>query len=36
MRKFMAVLAVLGLKLTFTEAGIECTFDELRREGGEA
>ncbi len=33
-RKLMAVLAVLGLELTFTEAGTAGTLDELRRERG--
>lgn len=35
-RKLMAVLAVLGLELTFTEAGAAGTLDELRRERGGA
>ena len=33
-RKLMAVLAVLGLELTFTEVGRSGTLDELRRERG--
>ncbi len=33
-RKLMAVLAVLGLELTFTEVGTAGTLDELRRERG--
>ena len=35
-RKLLAVLAVLGLELTFTEAGSAGTLDELRRERGGA
>ena len=35
-RKLMAVLAVLGLELTFTEIGTAGTLDELRRERGGA
>ncbi len=35
-RKLLAVLAVLGLEMTFTEAGISGTLDELRRERGGA
>jgi transcriptional regulator with XRE-family HTH domain len=35
-RKLMAVLAVLGLELTFTEAGTAGNLDELRRERGGA
>jgi transcriptional regulator with XRE-family HTH domain len=35
-RKLMAVLAVLGLELTFTEIGAAGTLDELRRERGGA
>lgn len=31
-RKLLAVLAVLGLELTFTEAGASGSLDELRRE----
>jgi transcriptional regulator with XRE-family HTH domain len=31
-RKLMAVLAVLGLELTFAEVGAAGTLDELRRE----
>jgi HTH-type transcriptional regulator/antitoxin HipB len=33
-RKLMSVLAVLGLELTFTEAGKAGSLDELRRERG--
>jgi transcriptional regulator with XRE-family HTH domain len=33
-RKLMAVLAVLGLELTFAEVGAAGTLDELRRERG--
>jgi transcriptional regulator with XRE-family HTH domain len=33
-RKLLAVLAVLGLELTFTEVGQSGTLDELRRERG--
>jgi HTH-type transcriptional regulator/antitoxin HipB len=33
-RKLLAVLAVLGLELTFTEVGKSGTLDELRRERG--
>lgn len=33
-RKLMAVLAVLGLELQFTEAGASGSLDELRRERG--
>ena len=33
-RKLMAVLAVLGLELTFTDVGAAGTLDELRRERG--
>jgi predicted XRE-type DNA-binding protein len=33
-RKLLAVLAVLGLELTFTEVGAAGTLDELRRERG--
>jgi HTH-type transcriptional regulator/antitoxin HipB len=33
-RKLLAVLAVLGLEMTFTEAGTAGTLDELRRERG--
>jgi HTH-type transcriptional regulator/antitoxin HipB len=33
-RKLMAVLAVLGLELTFAEVGQSGTLDELRRERG--
>jgi len=35
-RKLLAVLAVLGQELTFTEVGAAGTLDELRRERGEA
>jgi HTH-type transcriptional regulator / antitoxin HipB len=35
-RKLLAVLAVLGLEMTFTEVGVEGTLDELRRERGGA
>ena len=35
-RKLMAVLAVLGLEMTFTELGAADTLDELRRERGGA
>ena len=35
-RKLLAVLAVLGLELTFTEVGKAGTLDELRRERGGA
>jgi transcriptional regulator with XRE-family HTH domain len=35
-RKLMAVLAVLGLELIFTEVGKSGTLDELRRERGGA
>ena len=35
-RKLLAVLAVLGLELTFTEIGAAGTLDELRRERGGA
>lgn len=31
-RKLLAVLAVLGLEMTFTEVGISGTLDDLRRE----
>jgi HTH-type transcriptional regulator / antitoxin HipB len=33
-RKLLAVLAVLGMELTFTEIGTAGTLDELRRERG--
>jgi HTH-type transcriptional regulator/antitoxin HipB len=33
-RKLLAVLAVLGLEMSFTEVGVEGTLDELRRERG--
>lgn len=35
-RKLLAVLAVLGMELTFTEVGKSGTLDELRRERGGA
>lgn len=35
-RKLLAVLAVLGLEMTFTEVGMSGTLDELRRERGGA
>jgi HTH-type transcriptional regulator / antitoxin HipB len=35
-RKLLAVLAVLGLEMTFTEVGVSGTRDELRRERGGA
>ena len=35
-RKLLAVLAVLGLEISFTEAGVSGTLDELRRERGGA
>ncbi len=35
-RKLLAVLAVLGLEITFTEVGVAGTLDELRRERGGA
>ena len=35
-RKLLAVLAVLGLEVTFTEVGMSGTLDELRRERGGA
>jgi HTH-type transcriptional regulator/antitoxin HipB len=35
-RKLLAVLAVLGLEMTFTELGMSGTLDELRRERGGA
>jgi HTH-type transcriptional regulator / antitoxin HipB len=35
-RKLLAVLAVLGLEITFTEVGRAGTLDELRRERGGA
>lgn len=35
-RKLLAVLAVLGLEITFTEVGTSGTLDELRRERGGA
>jgi HTH-type transcriptional regulator/antitoxin HipB len=35
-RKLLAVLAVLGMEITFTEVGTSGTLDELRRERGGA
>jgi HTH-type transcriptional regulator/antitoxin HipB len=35
-RKLLAVLAVLGMEITFTEVGKSGTLDELRRERGGA
>jgi transcriptional regulator with XRE-family HTH domain len=35
-RKLLAVLAVLGLEISFTEVGVAGTLDELRRERGGA
>ena len=35
-RKLLAVLAVLGIELSFVEAGMTGTLDELRRERGGA
>jgi len=35
-RKLLAVLAVLGLEISFTEVGMSGTLDELRRERGGA
>lgn len=35
-RKLLAVLAVLGMELSFVEAGMTGTLDELRRERGGA
>jgi transcriptional regulator with XRE-family HTH domain len=35
-RKLLAVLAVLGLEISFTEVGSAGTLDELRRERGGA
>jgi transcriptional regulator with XRE-family HTH domain len=35
-RKLLAVLAVLGLEMTFTESGASGSLDELRRERGGA
>ena len=35
-RKLMALLAVLGMELSFTELGMAGTLDELRRERGGA
>jgi len=35
-RKLLAVLAVLGLEMNFTEVGMAGTLDELRRERGGA
>jgi HTH-type transcriptional regulator/antitoxin HipB len=33
-RKLLAVLAVLGLEMSFTDVGMAGTLDELRRERG--
>ena len=33
-RKLLAILAVLGLEMSFIEVGMSGTFDELRRERG--
>jgi transcriptional regulator with XRE-family HTH domain len=33
-RKLLAVLAVLGMEVTFVKAGMSGTLDELRRERG--
>lgn len=33
-RKLLAVLAALGLEMSFTEVGMSGTLDELRRERG--
>lgn len=35
-RKLLAVLAVLGLEMSFVETGVSGTLDELRRERGGA
>jgi HTH-type transcriptional regulator / antitoxin HipB len=35
-RKLLAILAVLGLEINFTEVGMSGTLDELRRERGGA
>lgn len=35
-RKLLAVLAVLGMEMSFVEAGMSGTLDELRRERGRA
>jgi HTH-type transcriptional regulator / antitoxin HipB len=35
-RKLLAVLAVLGLEMNFTEVGMTGTLDDLRRERGGA
>ena len=35
-RKLLAVLAVLGMEMSFVEAGLSGTLDELRRERGGA
>jgi len=35
-RKLLAVLAVLGLEINFTEVGMSGTLDELRRERSSA
>ncbi len=35
-RKLLAILAVLGLELQFTEGGASETLDDLRRERGQS
>ena len=35
-RKLLAVLAVLGMEMSFVEVGVSGTLDELRRERGGA
>jgi HTH-type transcriptional regulator/antitoxin HipB len=35
-RKLLAVLAVLGMELTFVKTGMSGSLDELRRERGDA
>lgn len=35
-RKLLAILAVLGLEISFTETGVSGTLDDLRRERGGA
>jgi len=35
-RKLLAILAVLGLEISFTETGMSGTLDDLRRERGGA
>ena len=35
-RKLLSVLAVLGMEMSFVEAGMSGTLDELRRERGRA